>query len=860
MPRLPPGNVVRQRSLTLLDSASAAPLVLVVAGAGWGKTALLCSWAERTPTAWVTLEPELGSRHAFWRTFALALAQAGAPELPPVPANGGLETYPLELAETLTALGQPLRLLLDEFEHVQDEAVASDLEQLIQHTGDQLSIVVASRVEPPFRLQRLRLSGLLAELRSSELAFTPEESGALFEQHSVSLLKPEVERLWRRTEGWPAGLGLAALALRDRAGPLTADLALTIAEHDLRAYVLKEIVERQPPERLELLLRTSILTTVDEQLANQLACTGDGTQLLAKLAREGLLVEANDSDMYRVHPLLLDVLRAEAARRLPDELPTLHRRAAHTLAARGEIVAAIRHAIAGADWDHAAALLGEHWLTLTIQGGSAELIELVEQVPVEIMRSDAELVLAAAGLALETGDDRRATELLQLATQLAPAWPESRRLRASVTSVAVDLYRARSAGDVEQSLQTAHTILGERWHEHVGEDLRALTFASLGASEFWAGDYDEAGSHLEQAAGLAEARGNDYLLFVVQSYAVGVDLLCGRTEDVRRRTLAVEELAKERGWTDVPHGAIAYMSLGAAHMWAHELDEAERRAEQARRAANTPRDRLAHAAVSQLRATLLALRGEAATALELLRRAHAPVDPLPRPLQASRVILEADLRLALGEPERARAMLEALHGVPETAIGLARVELASGDPAAAAATIARFRTDEQSMLRPYANVEAWLVDALAHDVLHDDERALRSLERALDAAEPRGLRHPFFRLGPRVHALLRRHARSETRHGALVAELLAALAVGGPHRLPGSRPLLEPLSERELTVLRFLPTMMSNAEIAAELFVSVNTIKTHLRHVYAKLGAANRRDAVRRARELQLLSPRLHAY
>ena len=474
VPRLPPGNVVRQRSLTLLDAASAAPLVLVMAGAGWGKTALLCSWAERVPAAWVTLEPELGNRRTFWRAFTLALTQAGAPELPPVPANGGLEAYPLELAEALAALEQPVRLLLDEFEHVHDDAVAGDLEQLIHHTGDQLSVVIASRVEPPFRLQRLRLSGLLAELRPSELAFTPEESKALFEQHSVSLLKPEVERLWRRTEGWPAGLGLAALALRGKAGPLTATLALTSAEHDLRAYVLKEIVERQPPERLALLLRTSILTSVDEQLANQLAGTSDGAQLLSELVREGFLVEDGGNDAYRVHPLLLDVLRTEAARRLPDELPELHRRTARVLATRGQIYAAIRHAIAGADWDHAAALLGEHWLSLTMQGGSAQLIELVDQVPTEVMRSDAELALAAAGLALETGDDRRATELLQLATRLAPALPEERRLRAQVTSVAVDLYRARSAGDVEQSLQAARSSLSGRWYEHVGEDLRAL--------------------------------------------------------------------------------------------------------------------------------------------------------------------------------------------------------------------------------------------------------------------------------------------------------------------------------------------------------------------------------------------------
>jgi LuxR family maltose regulon positive regulatory protein len=232
--------------------------------------------------------------------------------------------------------------------------------------------------------------------------------------------------------------------------------------------------------------------------------------------------------------------------------------------------------------------------------------------------------------------------------------------------------------------------------------------------------------------------------------------------------------------------------------------------------------------------------------------------PLPRPLRLSGQIVEADLRLALGEPEVARALLETLDA-PEAAIGIARVELAGGDAAAAAAAIAHFRSDEQSTLRPYANVEAWLIDAIAHDVMHDDERALRSLERALDYAEPRGFRHPFLRLGVRMRTLLRRHLQSATVHRALVEDLLGAFDAGERSRPHAATPLVEPLSERELAVLRFLPTMMSNAEIAAEMFLSVNTVKTHLRRVYQKLGTGNRRDAVRRARELQLLSPRLHS-
>ncbi len=858
IPREAPGNVVRSRCLQLLDEAAAAPLALVVAGAGWGKTSLLRDWAEPTGAAWLTLAPRLGDRLSFWNAVGVALGRS-ALDAPPLPTSDDVDAYPLRLAHTLAAAPKPVRLVLDEFDHVHDPLVAGDLEQLLQGSGEGLSLVLASRTEPAFRLQRLRLSGLLAELRASELVFTPEESRALFERHGVALPDADAQLIRERTEGWPAGLGLTALALRRTPGTPSAERALADAEGALHDYLLDEVVAREPARRLDLLLRTAHLDVIDGELAAALTDASDAPRLLAELAREGFLAEIDSGNSYRCHGLLRDVLRSESERRTPDGLAQLHHRAAEVFARRGEIVAALRHAVAAGDWLMAATLLGEHWLSLIVQGGSDELIALMEQIPEPVVRGNAELALAGATLALERGDERTADELLPVVDRLAPALWRTRRARTVVTAIGVELYRARSGGDVAASLETARDRLDPDWERQVDDDLRGLMLASLGAGEFWIGEYAAAEAHLEQAVALAEQHTNDYLLFVAQSYAVGVELAQGRLDDVRRHALAVERLAGERGWIEVPHGAIAYLSLAAAHMWAHELDEAERRAEQARRAANAPRDRLPYLAVVQLQATLLQLRGEAALALELLRRAHATAGPLPRPLELSKQMLEADLRLSLGELDAARALLAGEHN-PEAAISHARVALAAGDPRAAAATIARFRSAEHSPLRPYANVEAWLLDALAQETLHDEERALHSIEQALDAAEPHGLRHPFFRLGTRVQPLLRRLLTRGTLHRALAEELLAALTAGEPSPPTGSRPLLEPLSERELAVLRCLPTMMSNAEIAAELYVSVNTVKTHLRHIYAKLDATNRREAVRRARELQLLSPGRQAH
>jgi LuxR family transcriptional regulator, maltose regulon positive regulatory protein len=216
--------------------------------------------------------------------------------------------------------------------------------------------------------------------------------------------------------------------------------------------------------------------------------------------------------------------------------------------------------------------------------------------------------------------------------------------------------------------------------------------------------------------------------------------------------------------------------------------------------------------------------------------------------------MEADLRLALGEPDRARRVLLELDPF-DAAVGMARLQLAEGDPQGAVATIAAFLADDRDAVIPFARVEAHVLDAIAHDALRDESGALAALERALDMAEPRGCSMVVARYGAPLRSLVRRLLSNGTRHRALGEDLLKLVAREAAPEPAAVAPLLEPLSERELTVLRYLPTMMSNAEIAAEMYVSVNTVKTHLKHVYRKLDVADRRDCVRRGRELRLLSP-----
>jgi LuxR family maltose regulon positive regulatory protein len=219
-------------------------------------------------------------------------------------------------------------------------------------------------------------------------------------------------------------------------------------------------------------------------------------------------------------------------------------------------------------------------------------------------------------------------------------------------------------------------------------------------------------------------------------------------------------------------------------------------------------------------------------------------------------MLEAELWLALGEPTRARGrLLELESDAPDAAIGLARLGLAEGDPGRALREVVTFLADERDSLLPFSHVEARVIEAVARHSIRDESGALRALEQALDMAEPRGCPAAILRYGAPVRPLLRRLVASGTRHQALAASLLGVLERSPRSGRAAAAPLLEPLSDRELTVLRFLPTMMSNAEIAAQMYVSVNTVKTHLKHVYRKLDVRDRRGCVTRGRELRLLSP-----
>jgi LuxR family maltose regulon positive regulatory protein len=875
-PRLPVGWVPRPRLAAQLETGLESPVTLLAATAGAGKSALLGAWAATResggPVAWLSLDVADSDRHRFWSGVLHALARARVPE--PV---ASLTAHPAEsidlivpaLVNALFELEEPVVLVLDDLHELREGGVLADLDRLLRQSPPALRLVIATRSDPPLRLGRLRLAGELTEIREADLAFTERETGALLRAAGVELAPADVTRLWRRTEGWAAGLRLAALTLRGHPDPPRFVAAFAGDDAAMADYLLAEVLARQPDDLVEFLLRTSVVDFVCGELADAITGRTDGGRVLAQLEREHALVTAlgDDRPWHRYHPLLRELLRSQLAFRMPEEIPEIHRRASRWYLASGRPSRALRHAAHAGDWDSVAAVASDHWLPLLVRGELSTLREVLERLPEGRAQADPEVALALAALKLDQadGDGDNAEELYGSARAGRELVPAARRACFDLGVAAVGLMRARLRGDVEAAQEAARELAGDsragvasgRLHS-VAADLRALALLNLGLTELWTGELESARRNLESGRLAAKAAGRDWLVLVGTVHLGFQAALAGRLVRAQRRSDEGLELAARNGWLRTWPAGIAEGTLSCVALERNRLADAEAHFARGDELLSNSSYGPLRVAMRLMQARLLIARGCPELALEALEAAReAQVDwPVLPKLHGLIAGLEALALAAQGRRETALQAIGHEDGVPasaEEAAALAQLELLDGDPGAARAAVAPWLDGTRPALGSTAT-ELWLLDAVASDAAADHAVAATSLERALDEAEPSGIRRPFVARGPAVALLLRRQLRNGTAHRSLVESLLGELE--RPAGNGRSRALLvESLSHREAAVLRFLPTMMSNREIASELFVSVNTVKTHLKSIYRKLDVADRREAVRRARELSLLGP-----
>ena len=700
------------------------------------------------------------------------------------PARGTDDGFLPALVARIETLEQPVVLVLDDFHEITDPGVMRDLDTLLEHAPRRLRLVIGTRSDPPLRLQRLRIAGRLGEIRNADLAFTVAETAELLSALDLRLGHADVRVLRDRTDGWVAGLRLAALSLRDH--PDASGFVRSFAGNDRAVgdYLMAEVVSQQSPDALDFLLRTSIVDRVSGPLADALTQSEGGRRRLEELLQNGALVAPLDDHghWFGYHPLFRELMRLELARRMPGELAGLHTRAGRWYDGREETLLALRHAVRGEDWDLAADVLGRRWLGLVARGEGTALLEVVDQIPPAVVARDAELALALAGILLDAGEDARADAFLTLARGLAKGLPPDRAHRFAVSATATDLYRARSRGHLRNALTGARDVLDDPWDRAVSADVRAFTLAQLGIAEFWAGSADAAADHLAAAAGQAAACGNDHVLLVAHAYGAAADVRSGHLSSGFKRGRQALELAERRGWAGTPQTAMAHMALSVVHLWWHELDSAEEQVQRAEQALEGTGERLLPAAVALMRARLALMRGDPLQALEGLRGAFARApQPLPDFLTVSGALVEAELRLALGEPERAWSVIAELEpegDAPDLAVGIAALELASGHPEAAVESVTAFLEGARPSVLPFTTIEARVVEAVARDCLNDQDGALAALERALDLAEPRGYADAIIHFGAPLKSLLRRRIEQGTSHRAFAGQLLAALDEG----------------------------------------------------------------------------------
>ncbi len=857
-------------------------VVQISAPAGSGKTVLMRSWIAEAGlaqhAAWVPVDSQERDPRRFWISVADALrgTAAGSALVRPLTAAPGLDGWAVveRLLKDLAPLEDRLWLVIDDVHLLDPGEVLPQLELLVLRAPQELRFVLATRHDLRLGLHRLRLEGELTEIRAADQRFSLAEARALLGATGVELPAEALARLHGRTEGWAAGLRLAALSLAGHPDPERFVAEFSGTDRTVAEYLLAEVLDRQSAEVRRLLLRTSLLERVSGPLADVLTGSSGGERILQDLEQAGAFVVSLDAgrSWFRYHRLFADLLQLELRRTEPNERAALHGAAAAWLAGHGHPVEAVRQAQAAEDWGLAARLLSDHWLDLYLSGRGAALAGLLARFPRRAVAASPELTAVRVAGDLIGGSLQDAGRHLAAATGALASVPADRRGRVQVMLAVLRLFLARRLNDFPVVVEEAQRLLAlmataDAAQLGLGEDLRAAAFICLGIAEIWTLRFEDAERHLKQGVDLARQIGQPYLEFHGLAHGAHAMLLFRPDASQAERSRRAIELAERHGWGEESLAGVAYTQLGIVMLYQGRLEEAEPWLERAERTLCTEVEPAAGMSLRHARAVLELARGRYQEALAAFRGAEKLAATLVR-LHTSVTSMRSRMLqtlVRLGQTGRAEQVLAELgedeRASAEMRTAVAALRLASDDPQAAANALAPVLDGSVSGVRQVRMVTALLLEARARDALGDQSAAGGALERALDITESDGMLLPFL-LDP-APALLERHRRCRTAHPALISQILDLLAgttrfappPGGQAGSARSCGLDESLTDSETRVLRYLPTNLTAPEIADELFLSVNTVGTHTRHLYAKLGVHSRNEAVDRARALGLLAP-----
>ncbi|MFG2006264.1 LuxR C-terminal-related transcriptional regulator [Spirillospora sp. NPDC048911] len=875
VPPRPEWIIERPRPAARLEKGVRGPLTVVTGPPGAGKTALVAAWARtREPLgglAWATCDGGM-EPGPFWSRVLRALVRAGLVDPAIVPVadrpGGADELFIADLAAALTGRPDGAILVLDDFQAPLSPVVVHGLAALVEQARPTLRLVLVGRHDPPLALHRYRLAQELTEIRRDTLAFGHRETRELLAQHRVELPAPALEALHRRTEGWAAGLRMAAMSMETHPNPESFVEHFAGDDQAVVGYLVEQILDARPDPVRRVLLRTSVPDRITAELAVELAGAQAG-RLFPELVRQNAFVQPLGGGWYRYQRMFAEALRVVLRHEMPGEVAGLNARAARWFGAAGLLAEAVRHAARAGDWQYACGLVVDRLAVGELLGlaGDGSLTEAFRGVPAAMAAAAAapEPALVAAAEAFGRGDDRACARALGRAEELLAALPDDGHSHAAARLTATLLRVVRARPDADGSLRTlladADAALAGFPAELTARrpELRALVNGTRGTLDFRAGRLAEAATSFRAAVQTTAGTGADFERRTGLGYLTLVEALSGRfrrAADLAGKAARLPDAAgPTAGRLAAPaHLARAWTCLEGYELSVtrKELDRAELAIRDAWEGAQHPADPCLTALHGLVSARVELAEGRADRALERLVAAHQLAPPA---WVARRLLLaEAEVLLVKGENAAAREAAGRA-GADDTAAAVvvtAQAQFGLGDAMTAAGTLHPLLA-ESVVVPPDIRVTAWLLDARLSYTGGDVSRGRRSLDRALRLGEREGILLPFALAAGWMRPVLRRDGELRRAH----RRILEPVGLGGEtpetERGDGEAAIVGHLSARELEVLGHLAGMLTTEEIALEMYVSVNTVKTHLKSIYRKLAVTRRGDAVRRARQMSLL-------
>jgi LuxR family maltose regulon positive regulatory protein len=890
IPRPRKNLVSRPRLVERLNVGLDRKLTLIAAPAGFGKTTLLSEWIPQCPrcVTWLSLDDGDNDSTRFWVYFISSLQHLhpdlgeGALSLLQSMQAPPITSILTKLINNITAFSEVFAIVLDDYHLIDSQAIHEALTYLIAHLPANMHLVITTRIDPPLPLARLRARDKLTEIRANDLRFTVNEV-ATFLTRAIgpSLLVEEVAALEARTEGWIAGLQIAALSMQGHDDISGFIRSFSGSHRHILGYLAEEVLNQRPKGTLNFLLQTSILDRLCGSLCDAVTRDSDGQKILENLEHANLFIIPLDDEgkWYRYHHLFAEVLQARLRQTQPEMPAELHRRASEWYEAHDSILEAVQHALASGTVGQASRLIERHRWTLLGRGEAHTLHRWLDELPVELLRNRPGLSLAYAWiLSLLEQPESIEARLLDAEQALAYRPPQEgienkEVMRGEIATLRAEI--ALSQLDIPRAIAFCRQALDLLPAESVS--MRGVATYFLGHGERRNGNMVEAERAYIEASGLGLQTDNLLLALHALANLSNVRITMGRLKEAAQTSQRILDITGKRQRQTWPVAGLAYQGLGKLYYEWNDLDTAARYLRQGIEYGQ--RGGLIGLEIN-CRNTLaftLQAQSDSSSADEMLREVAVINEQNHHPVYTSQsAAWEARLRLQQGRTDQTILWAKSCGlDVNDTDwpysreveyLTLARVLIAQGKSEGVEDILDRLLQTAEADKRTGDSIEILIQQALYLYASNKKSRAFQRIERALILAEPEGFIRSFIDEGESIRLLLLDYQALISRKigDAITGESLQLLTYTDKLLASFSQPasvgktkdelILEPLSERELDILRLIATGRSNKEIAEILVIAVSTVKSHINNLYGKLGAQRRTQAIAIARDMGLFS------